>query len=174
MRGLRLLVGAIVFVDTMFYAALTPLLPHYAQELGLSKAGAGLIAGAYAVGALAGGIPAAVLASRFGGLSRMRVTNLIVGGACLVNGRTAQAGWRVSAGDRLEFRLDEGAPTAMAPEPLPLEIVYEDDHVIVVVKPAGMLVHPTKNVKGGTLANALTYHLNKEFFAEDSTGAPRG
>src|ERR1051325_6837703 len=67
------------------------------------------------------------LASRFGGLIRMRIANLIGGGACLVNEQTAQAGWRVSAGDRLEFLLDEGAPTAMAPEPLPLEIVYEDD-----------------------------------------------
>ena len=50
----------------MFYAALTPLLPHYSDELGLSKAGAGLLAAAYAIGALAGGIPAGMLASRFG------------------------------------------------------------------------------------------------------------
>ena len=57
MRGLLLLVGAIVFVDTMFFAALTPLLPQYAEELGLSKAGAGLLAASYALGALVGGIP---------------------------------------------------------------------------------------------------------------------
>ena len=47
MRRLLLLVGAIVFVDTMFFAALTPLLPQYAEELGLSKAGAGLLAASY-------------------------------------------------------------------------------------------------------------------------------
>src|SRR5712691_3467725 len=70
----------------MFYAALTPLLPHYAQELGLSKAGAGVLAGAYAVGALAGGIPSGILASRFGvkptilfGLGGMIATTALFG-----------------------------------------------------------------------------------------------
>src|SRR5207244_10464948 len=70
----------------MFYAALTPLLPHYAQELGLSKAGAGVLAAAYAVGALAGGIPSGMLASRFGvkptilvGLGGMIVTTALFG-----------------------------------------------------------------------------------------------
>ena len=57
MRRLLFLVGAVVLVDTMFYAALTPLLPHYAEELGLSKAGAGILAGSYAFGALVGGNP---------------------------------------------------------------------------------------------------------------------
>jgi MFS family permease len=86
LRRLLLLVGAVVLVDTMFYAALTPLLPHYAQELGLSKAGAGLLAGAYAAGALAGGVPSAMLASRFGvkptillGLSGMIATTALFG-----------------------------------------------------------------------------------------------
>src|SRR5437763_9565137 len=65
-KRLPLLVGAVVLVDTMFYAALTPLLPHYAQQLGLGKAGAGVLAGAYAAGALARGIPSAVLAARLG------------------------------------------------------------------------------------------------------------
>src|SRR6266536_4082190 len=85
-RRLPVLVGAIVLVDTMFYAALTPLLPHYAQELGLSKAGAGLLAGAYALGAFAGGIPSGMLASRFGlkptillGLGGMIVTTALFG-----------------------------------------------------------------------------------------------
>jgi MFS family permease len=50
----------------MFYAALTPLLPHYAQELGLSKTGAGVLAGSYALGALLAGIPAGILATRLG------------------------------------------------------------------------------------------------------------
>ena len=86
MRRLLILVGAIVLVDTMFYAALTPLLPHYAQELGLSKAGAGVLAGAYAVGALVGGIPSGMLVSRFGvkptillGLGLMIATTALFG-----------------------------------------------------------------------------------------------
>src|SRR5215217_138214 len=63
---LLLLVGAIVFVDTMFFEALTPLLPHYADELGLSKAGAGLLAAAYPLGAFVGAIPSGMTAARVG------------------------------------------------------------------------------------------------------------
>jgi 23S rRNA pseudouridine1911/1915/1917 synthase len=101
------------------------------------------------------------LASRFGSLSRMRIANLIEAGACCVNGAAGRAGYRIVAGDAIELSLDEGAPTSMFPEPIPLDVVHEDDHMIVVVKPAGLLVHPTMSVKSGTLANALAYHLNK-------------
>jgi 23S rRNA pseudouridine1911/1915/1917 synthase len=100
-------------------------------------------------------------ASRFGSLSRMRIANLIEAGACLVNGAVGRAGYRILTGDSIEVSFDDGAPTAMSPEPIPLEVIHEDEHVIVVVKPAGMLVHPTMSVKTGTLANALAYHLNK-------------
>ena len=86
MRRLLLLVGAIVFVDTMFFAALTPLLPQYADELGLSKAGAGLLAASYALGALVGGIPGGMSAARFGvrptvlvGLTGMAITTVTFG-----------------------------------------------------------------------------------------------
>jgi predicted MFS family arabinose efflux permease len=85
-RRLLLLVGAIVFVDTMFFAALTPLLPQYADDLGLSKAGAGLLAASYALGALVGGIPGGVSAARFGvrptvlvGLTGMAITTVTFG-----------------------------------------------------------------------------------------------
>ncbi|HEV2903199.1 MAG TPA: MFS transporter [Gaiellaceae bacterium] len=66
MRRLLLLVGGIVFVDTMFFAALTPLLPDYADEFDLSKAGAGILSAAYPIGALVGGIPGGVAAARIG------------------------------------------------------------------------------------------------------------
>jgi len=86
MRRLLLLVGAIVFVDTMFFAALTPLLPQYADELGLSKAGAGLLAASYALGALVGGIPGGIAAARIGvrttvlvGLTGMAITTVTFG-----------------------------------------------------------------------------------------------
>jgi predicted MFS family arabinose efflux permease len=65
-RRLLFLVGGIVFVDTMFFAALTPLLPEYADTYDLSKAGAGVLAGAYPIGALAGGIPSGLATARFG------------------------------------------------------------------------------------------------------------
>lgn len=86
MRRLLLLVGAIVFVDTMFYAALTPLLPEYARELGLSKAGAGLLAASFALGAIVGGLPGGLAAARFGvrpvvlaGLAGLAVTTVAFG-----------------------------------------------------------------------------------------------
>jgi 23S rRNA pseudouridine1911/1915/1917 synthase len=100
-------------------------------------------------------------ASRFGNLSRMRIANLIEAGACLVNGAIGRAGYRILTGDSVEVSFDD-APTAMSPEPIPLEIIREDEHLIVVVKPAGMLVHPTMSVKTGTLVNALAYHLNRK------------
>jgi MFS family permease len=65
-RRLLFLVGGIVFVDTMFFVALTPLLPDYAEEYDLSKAGVGVLAGAYPIGALAGGIPGGIATARFG------------------------------------------------------------------------------------------------------------
>jgi MFS family permease len=66
MRRLLLLAGAVVFLDTMFFAALTPLLPHYAEELELSKAGAGILQAAYPAGALVGAIPSGIVAGRVG------------------------------------------------------------------------------------------------------------
>jgi predicted MFS family arabinose efflux permease len=65
-RRLLFLVGGVVFVDTMFFAALTPLLPDYADKYDLSKAGAGVLAGAYPIGALVGGIPSGIAAARYG------------------------------------------------------------------------------------------------------------
>jgi MFS family permease len=85
-RRLLFLVGAVVLVDTMFYAALTPLLPHYVDDLGLSKSGAGILAGSYAFGALVAGIPAGMLVARVGvkptilvGLAGMTVTTALFG-----------------------------------------------------------------------------------------------
>ncbi len=101
------------------------------------------------------------LASRFGNLSRMRIANLIRAGACFVNGAVGRAGYRISDGDAINMSFDEGTPTSMFPEAIPLEVVHEDDQLVVVVKPAGMLAHPTMSVKSGTLANALAYHMNQ-------------
>jgi MFS family permease len=83
-RKLLLLVGGIVFVDTMFFVALTPLLPSYTDEFGLSKAGAGVLSAAYPAGALIGGIPGGIATARFGarptaiaGLITIAVTTFI-------------------------------------------------------------------------------------------------
>jgi predicted MFS family arabinose efflux permease len=86
MRKLLLLVGAVVFVDTLFFSALTPLLPAYAERLDLSKTGAGVLASAYAAGALVGALPGGITAARLGvrptvliGLAGMSVTTLVFG-----------------------------------------------------------------------------------------------
>jgi 23S rRNA pseudouridine1911/1915/1917 synthase len=104
------------------------------------------------------------LASRFGGLSRLRLQNLVKHGACLINQAVMPAGWRLAAGDVVDITLVDAPPTAMEPEATPLDILHEDDHLIVVVKPAGLLVHPNKGAKRGTLANALAYHLNRGYY----------
>jgi MFS family permease len=84
MRRLFLLVSAVVLVDTMFFAAVAPLLPHYAHELGLSKTGAGVLTAAYPAGTFAGSLPGGWLAARWGvkptlltGLCLLATTSLV-------------------------------------------------------------------------------------------------
>ena len=102
------------------------------------------------------------LAVRLNGLSRMHIAALLARGACRVGGEAAHAGRRLSAGDEVEVESGGPVPNSMTPEPTPLEVVHEDGQIVVVVKPSGVLVHPTLGVKRGTLANALAYHLNRE------------
>jgi MFS family permease len=86
MRRLLLLTSSIVFVDTLFFAALTPLLPHYADALDLGKAGAGILSAAYPAGALVGAIPSGIVAARLGvkptvllGLVTVAATTILFG-----------------------------------------------------------------------------------------------
>ncbi len=92
-------------------------------------------------------------------LSRTRLANLIVEGAVRVNGRTADnPRVRVSEGDLIEIALPAPVESHVAPEAVPLEVVYEDAELIVIDKPAGMVVHPAPGSPGGTLVNALLHH----------------
>ncbi|HWS90252.1 MAG TPA: RluA family pseudouridine synthase [Pyrinomonadaceae bacterium] len=109
------------------------------------------------------------LAERMPALSRMHIAGLLARGACRVGGETAHAGRRLCAGDPVEVETEGPVPNSMTPEPTPLEVVHEDEQIIVVVKPPGVLVHPTLGVKRGTLANALAYHLNRGLL--DESGA---
>lgn len=101
------------------------------------------------------------LAMNLGWLSRMYLKTCIAQGDCQLNGAPVHAGYRVREGDAIDFLCATDAPTAMTPEDVPLDIIYEDADLLVVVKPAGMLVHPTQSVRQGTLANALAFHLNR-------------
>ena len=93
-------------------------------------------------------------------LSRMYLRYLIVEGKCLVNGVSQNTGVKLKTGDLVEIEVEISEQNSMQPENIPLEILFEDEEIIVVNKAAGMLVHPTKGVRNGTLLSALTYYLN--------------
>jgi len=92
------------------------------------------------------------------GVSRAQIKRLIDGGQIQVNGAPAKASTRLRGGEAVSIRwLPPQAPTAQS-EAIPLRILYEDGDLIVIDKPAGMVVHPAAGHPGGTLVNALLYH----------------
>ena len=103
----------------------------------------------------------AYLAAHINGWSRARLQRLIEAGDVLVNSKQAKASYKVSATDEIEVELTPPPVSNFTPENIPLEIVFEDDHVIVINKPAGLVVHPAAGIHSGTLANALAYHFQK-------------
>jgi MFS family permease len=94
MRKLLFLTGAVVFVDTLFFAALTPLLPHYAQSLGLGKAGAGVLSAAYPAGAFLGAIPSGLVAGRLG-VKPTTIVGLTLVGICTILFGLADQAWQL-------------------------------------------------------------------------------
>lgn len=102
-------------------------------------------------------------------VSKMYLTRLIVEGNCTVNGSKENRGTKIRTGDIVEIRFNPDTVTSQMPENIPLDILYEDEEIIVINKAAGMLVHPTKGVKSGTLLNALSYHLNIKNKSEQQT-----
>jgi 23S rRNA pseudouridine1911/1915/1917 synthase len=101
----------------------------------------------------------AFLASRIEGWSRSRLSRLVDDGDVLVNDRETKASYKVREGDRIDAELTELPATEFQPENIPLDIVYEDEHLAVINKPAGMVVHPGAGVSSGTLANAIAFHF---------------
>ncbi|HTK37672.1 MAG TPA: RluA family pseudouridine synthase [Pyrinomonadaceae bacterium] len=102
------------------------------------------------------------LFDRFTGLSKMYLRDVVKSLKCEVNGEFENIGYRLRTNDFVEIELDLTREGAMRPEDIWLNIVFEDNEVIVVNKPAGMLVHPTHRDKNGTLLNALSFYLNAE------------
>lgn len=103
----------------------------------------------------------AYLATRIDGWSRARLQRLIEAGDVLVNSKQAKASYKVSAKDEIEVELTPPPSANFTAENIPIDIVYEDDQLIVVNKPAGLVVHPAAGVFSGTLANALAYHFQQ-------------
>jgi 23S rRNA pseudouridine1911/1915/1917 synthase len=98
------------------------------------------------------------LSERLTDLSRARLQSLIRGGLVRVDGAASKAAHRLRGGERVEIEVPPPADETLTPEPVPLSIVYEDPHVLVVDKPAGMVVHPGAGRSGGTLAAAILAH----------------
>jgi 23S rRNA pseudouridine1911/1915/1917 synthase len=118
-------------------------------------AGKVLIAGADATGR----IDAWLAQALEGGLSRSRVKTLIEDGSVTVNGVPAKAPHqKVQAGDRVIVTMPEPEEPQPKGEDIPLDVLYEDDDLIVLVKPAGLVVHPAAGNWTGTLVNALIHH----------------
>ena len=88
-------------------------------------------------------------------LTRSRIQKLISEGSITVNGLSAKANTKLKSGDRVEVEIPEPKETEIVAEEIPLDIVYEDEHMLVVNKAQGMVVHPAAGNYSGTLVNAL-------------------
>jgi 23S rRNA pseudouridine1911/1915/1917 synthase len=93
-------------------------------------------------------------------VSRMYLQYLIIANKCTVNGKIENRGYHLQAGDLVEIEVDVKEQTEMLPENIPLDIIFEDSELLVIDKPSGMLVHPTKGVRRGTVLNSITFYLN--------------
>ena len=90
--------------------------------------------------------------------TRSHIQHIIDGGEVRVNGNPVSKSFKVSVGDEISFSMPELKTLEAKPENIPLDIVYEDDDLLVVNKPRGMVVHPAAGNYSGTLVSALLYH----------------
>ena len=98
------------------------------------------------------------LAAQDEALSRSRIQSLVDEGQVCVNGNIQKANYKVKANDTIVLKMEDDRELEVEPENIPLDIRYEDEDVIVINKPKGMVVHPANGNQNGTLVNALLYH----------------
>src|ERR1700733_14591084 len=102
--------------------------------------------------------------------SRTKVQNAIESGAITVNGKPLdKASYKVHGGDLFHITIPRPPPTRAEAEDIPLNIVFEDDALIIINKPPGMVVHPAHGSRTGTLVNALLHHIKT--FRSDNPGS---
>ena len=94
-------------------------------------------------------------------LSRSRIQRLIADGCVTMDGRSPRPSCKVKAGDRIVLLVPDPAPSPLLPQALPLDIRFEDDHLLVVNKSPGMAAHPAAGIRSGTLVNALLHHCKR-------------
>lgn len=104
----------------------------------------------------------AFLARCADGLSRSAAQKLLESGAVLRNGKPGKKNDKLSIGDQVEYTIPEAKPVDIAPTPMDLEIVYEDDDLLVINKPKGLVVHPAAGHSDDTLVNGLLYALGDD------------
>ena len=100
----------------------------------------------------------AFLARTVDDLTRSAAAKAIEEGRVLISGKVPSKSCKLTGGETIEFTPEEPAPIDAIPQDIPLDVVYEDDDVIVVNKPSGLVVHPAPGHPDGTLVNALLYH----------------
>ncbi len=100
------------------------------------------------------------LADAFPDLTRSQVKRLIDEGAVSLTGSDVKASFKLRGGEQISVVLHEPEPIEAAPEAIPLTVLYEDAALIVIDKPAGLVVHPAPGHPGGTLVNALLHHCD--------------
>ena len=101
------------------------------------------------------------LAGRFRNLSRRFIQNAIKAGTVKVNGQPVKPSFKLSHRDVVDFVMPEPPSKTIEPEDIPLDIIYEDDDLIILNKPANLIVHPARGNKHGTLVNALVYYSDE-------------
>ena len=99
-----------------------------------------------------------VLTTKISSLSRSRIQELVQDRNILVNGKKVKTSYKVQKNDLISVNVPKLKPLAVVPEDIPLDIIYEDQDVIVVNKPQGMVVHPAAGHPDHTLVNALLFH----------------
>ena len=97
-------------------------------------------------------------AAQLSGLTRSAVTRLLGTGEVTLNNSSADKKYRMRAGDTVEIRIPPPDPCEAIPQNIPLDVIYEDEDLIIINKPVGMVVHPAAGNPDGTLVNALLYH----------------
>jgi 23S rRNA pseudouridine1911/1915/1917 synthase len=95
-----------------------------------------------------------------GELTRARVQKLLSEGRVLVNGSAGKANYRVNTGDSIDVTVPDAREASAQPEKVALDILFEDDYILVLNKPKGMVVHPAAGHSSGTLVNALLHHCS--------------
>lgn len=109
----------------------------------------------------------AYLAARFANYSRTFLTSLIRDGRITVNGKAVKPHYEVKRGDRVHVELPVFTKATLAPENIPIDVLHEDDYILIINKPADIIVHPAAGHMRGTLVNALVFYCDSLPESED-------